>query len=88
MQYGIALKAKSYEEDNEWYWFNDSFLPGFRIPERVLPLLMAEWADDRGFCPDCNMDTHCHPINAKGYKYCTILFHDAIRPKWKLKDVV
>ena len=82
MQYSIILKNKVGEAE----WFDDSLLP-FMIPVRVLPLLMADWAEKRGFCQDCGLDTYCHPINEDGYKYCTILFYDAIKPKWKLRDV-
>lgn len=85
MQYKIILNNK---RKDDWFWFIDSFLPGIKVPEHVVPMLMLTFAEKRGFCKDCDMDSHCHPLNAEGNKFCTILLHDAVRPKWTLKDVV
>jgi len=84
MRYEIILRNKQGEAE----WFSETFLPNIIVPDRILPLLMADFADDYGLCNDCDMDTRCHPLNEEGYKYCTILFHDSIRPNWKLKNVI
>ena len=73
MQYSIILKNKA--GDAEWY--DDALLP-FMLPARVLPLLTADFAEKRGLCEDCGMDTHCHPINPDGSKYCTILLQETL----------
>lgn len=84
MIYWIDLIGKAEEP----YVFSDSFLPGIKIPERVIPKLRAEFADDMlDLCVLCDMDWKCHPIGAHGEKYCTIMFHDAIKPSWKLEEV-
>ena len=68
--------------------FEEALLPF--IPERVVKLTNAQHVDNElGLCELCDMDEHCHPINSEtGEKYCTVLFHDLIKPKWKIKQVV
>lgn len=84
MTYWIDLVGK----DGEAYIYEDSFLPGVLCPERVIPKLRADFADDvLDLCELCHMDRHCHPIGAQGEKYCTILFYDTIKPKWRLENV-
>jgi len=79
MQYSITLNPGA-------NWVNDSFLPGI-VPDQVIDLLTVQSADDFGLCKDCPLDSKCHVIGNDGTKYCLVLFHDAFRPKWKIKDV-
>jgi len=88
MQYEILLKGKKYDCDGEWGRFRESFLPGMKIKERLEPMLTVDFAEQFKLCDGCSMDTHCHPMKPDGSKYCTILLYDAVKPKWKLKDVV
>lgn len=84
IEYRITLKNG--EED--WY---EHF--GFRAPgvihERIIPMIMADFArKDLALCRNCDLDTHCHPINTHGHKYCTMLLHDAIKPSWNFEDIL
>jgi len=91
MQYWIWLVKKAHRnKDYDTYIFEESFLPGLRIPERVESLLTVKWVEENypHWCRECGMDDHPHPIRPDGSKFCTILFHDAVKPKWKLEDVV
>ena len=83
MQYEIMLLNKRTKEAE---WFSDAYLPGI-IPDRILPALTIDYAEKWGLCENCGMDTYCHPINEEGFKYCTILFHDRVKPRWKLSEV-
>ena len=82
---------------NYWLWLRrrtgggyvhqDSFLPGL-VPESVLAMLTILFADrELHLCPECSMASRCHVIGLDGTKYCTVLFHDAVRPQWRLEDV-
>lgn len=92
MQYSIQLKKKPFTEDyhEDWYWFDDYMLPGIQVPVRVEPMLTIDWVEKNypEWCSHCDMDWRCHPHNEHGKKYCTILFHDAVKPKWELEEVV
>lgn len=89
MQYSIILQGKNKDPE----WFNYALLPGF-IPEHVLNMMEALFVGrELGLCHDCPMACSCHVIwwdksYNHGKKLCTILFHDAVKPKWKLKNVV
>jgi len=67
--------------------FEDAFLPGI-IPERVLSMCRANFAYELGLCKHCEMAWRCHVIDSRGNKYCTILFHDVVKPGWKLEQVL
>jgi hypothetical protein len=60
----------------------------------ALRSLLADNAERLGLCEDCDMDTRNHVlIEEEGCPgtygvYCTVLFHDAFKCKWKLKEVV
>lgn len=87
MQYRIIIKGKNGEPVN----FEDAYLPGFYpVPDKLLPHLKSAWVDKHypEWCSECGLDDCCHPIAEDGSKYCTVLFHDAIRPPWKIEDVV
>lgn len=70
-----------------WIW-HEYNLFDFILPKEVRPLFMASTAHDLGLCEHCDLDHFCHPIDETGRKYCTVLFHDAIKPDWKLKDLI
>jgi hypothetical protein len=78
----------------------DSILPGF-IPDEVLAMMDVRFVKkELGLCTHCEMASHCHVIESRpedgdsGWrvspntgKYCTVLFHDAVKPNWKLEHV-
>lgn len=77
--------------------FEDSFLPGILISDRALENMRSDNVERLGLCKDC--PTHgaiCH-VGIYEYndyykwvqvKYCPILFNDALKPKWKVKELV
>ncbi|MCE5279407.1 MAG: hypothetical protein ABFD92_02160 [Planctomycetaceae bacterium] len=82
---------------NYWIWLcrrdgsrrvhRDSFLAGL-IPQRVIDMLTIAFADGLGLCHGCTMASRCHVIGPDGTKYCTVLFHDAVRPAWRIEAVL
>lgn len=88
MIYWIDLKSR-----RRWPYeiveFSDSILPGMAVPERLWSKMTARVAEDLGLCEHCEMGTHCHPIEwPSGRKFCTILFHDVVKPSWKFSRVL
>ena len=90
--YRIHLRGK----DGDPYYFHDSLLPGF-LPEHVIKLMDIIFvSQELDLCKECPMDCHCHVLvpvkphneNSPLNKLCTVLFHDAVKPSWKLEDVV
>ena len=82
---------------NYWLWLRkrngdpvvrrDNFLPGL-VPAAVLAMLTVAFADhELHLCGECTMASRCHVIGDDGTKYCTVLFHDAVRPAWPLERV-
>jgi len=67
-------------------YFVDSYLSAF-VPERVVKLMETQNSDDLGLCEHCTLNNSCHVIGIGGTKYCIVLFHDAFKPKWKIKDL-
>lgn len=82
MNYWIWLRRK----DGRPFVHHDNFLPGL-VPAHVVEMLTDRFAADLGLCGECSMASHCHVIDASGAKYCTVLFHDALRPAWRLESV-
>ena len=90
MRYYINLKKGTFE---------DYFLPGI-IPERVLQLMEANTVDEQlGLCAKCDVHgIRCHvmvqiPEDETHYeeaykKICPVLFHDVVKPKWKVSQVL
>ncbi len=75
-------------------YFEESILEFW--PPHVFDLMEANFVDDNmGICKGCEMACHCHvlvPIpNIAGCdsykKLCTVLFHDLVKPQWRLEDV-
>ena len=82
MLYSVILKNKGLPG-----WIEDSFFPGF-VPERVIAMMEILFVrEELGLCDDCPLDSTCHVIRDDGTKYCIALFHDAFKPKWKIKDL-
>jgi len=54
-------------------------------------LLLANTIDDLGLCKNCEFDCHCHILRkiARGTwdKLCSVLFHDLVKPPWKLEEL-
>jgi hypothetical protein len=74
--------------------FEDTFLPHI-LPERSLHYMRCEVVQSLGLCEDCEVSCKCHVImwtkrHGKdiGEKYCPVLFGDALRPAWKVKELV
>lgn len=69
----------------------------FQFKDRILKsvydfdLLLADLADELGLCKDCPFDCVCHvlrKINENTWdKLCSVLFHDLIKPPWKLEEL-
>ncbi len=85
MHYWIYLKKKG-----ELILFEDSLLPIY--PQRTIDLMEFNKVPTKiGMCHECNLDTRCHvmeEIDKGTYRsLCPILFHDVVKPSWKLKDI-
>ncbi len=85
MQYRVILRKGKY--DHRYY--HDYFLNGL-IPDHVLELMIANTVDEKmGICDGCEAAFHCHVIEEEtGKKYCPILFHDVVKPGWKVSQLV
>ena len=91
MHYSIILRDK---KTGEPYWFEDSILPGI-FPDSTFDAMLDSVVDSLGLCAKCDVaGARCHIIDESkdenGFcrKLCPILFHDVVRPKWRVKDVV
>lgn len=89
MQYSIVL---SNPKTGNAEYYDDVLLPGF-YPEHVFDLMVAGMVHkEMGICEHRDMACHCHVLHwideHKARKLCTVLFHDLIKPRWKLKDVI
>lgn len=86
MHYWILLKNKQ----GDAYHHFDNFLPGL-VPDSTLEIMNAivtAWPMDE-LCVACPLDCRPHVIELEsGRKYCTVLFHDAVKPRWRLEDLV
>lgn len=85
MTYWIYLKIKG-----EPVLFEDSLLDIY--PQRTLELMEFNKVPEKiGMCKECNLDTRCHVMveidKNTSMKLCPILFHDVVKPRWKLKDI-
>ena len=75
--------------------FNESLLPHIVAPDRAIQNMRAEVVDRLGLCVDCQVAFKCHVIiwvhkygREVGEKYCPVLFNDAVKPKWKVEELV
>ena len=89
MQYAIWLRSK---RTGEPVWHEDSILPGI-VPDHVLDLMITGVIRELGMCWQCPLAGHCHiMVHVPGESgmpgLCTVLFHDAVKPEWKLEEVV
>jgi hypothetical protein len=87
MQYWIYIAKNRQRQD--YKIVEEYFLPGFRIPERIENMITVAWVEKHfpDWCRHCGMDDKSHPISHDGSKFCTVLFHDAVRPDWRLENV-
>jgi len=95
MTYYIDLKKGKYD----YRVFSDYMLDGI-IPERTLELMEARNVDEKiGLCALCDVHgVRCHvmvkipdedtPYGESYKKLCPVLFHDVIKPKWKVSQVL
>jgi len=70
--------------------YSDYFLPGL-IPKHVLDMMLADYVDEElGLCAACEeLHCRCHVIEWEtGRKFCPILFHDVVKPKWAISQLV
>lgn len=88
MYYSVALKAPSYDEDTEWSFSEDNFIDNVIVPKEKEVLFKSETSEFLGLCGKCEMACCSHPLDEEGRKWCSVMFHDLIRPKWKLRDLV
>jgi hypothetical protein len=88
MIYGVMVRGK----DGYARWVYDSVLPGL-IPDHVFDAMVTDVVDDLGLCKLCDVQgARCHVFEEVqdgngGRKMCPILFHDVVKPKWKVEDV-
>ena len=58
------------------------------FPLRVLELTSSAMAHELDLCRSCPLDSRAHLIEEEaGTKYCPVLFHDVVKPSWKLSDL-
>ena len=83
MFYSIWLKDRKGEPFN----WEDGFLPGI-IPAHQIEHTACQFVEALGICKTCE-GTLAHVIEeGTGRKFCPILFHDLLKPKWKVRDLI
>ncbi len=83
MFYWVWLKDKR----GKPFIYEDSLLPGI-IPAHQIAHTSCEFVQKLGICRSCH-GAMAHVIEAEtGRKFCPILFHDVIRPGWKVQDLL
>ncbi len=85
MQYWIYLR-----KNGEPKLFRDSILDIF--PRRTFDLMEFNKVPEKlGMCDECNLNSHCHVMEEidefSSRLLCPILFHDVIKPPWKLSEI-
>ena len=88
MHYSIDLR----DSHGERYWFDDVILPGL-FPDATFDAMECQVVESLGLCAKCTEQCfHCHILDWIGEyrarKLCPILFHDVVRPTWKLSEIV
>lgn len=78
MNYGILT-------EKGWIW--EAIIDGL-LPYTNFNRITAQFAEEINLCQNCQMDCFAHPIDETGRKYCTMLFYDLVKPKWKLEQLV
>ncbi len=79
-------------DNREDVHFEDSLL----APNSDFDGMLSELCEESGLCEKCyeicNMNRRCHVMRKIGPttwdKLCPVLFHDAVKPKWKLRDLI
>lgn len=86
---GIQPHDKQSKRNGDWYYLHDYILPGI-IPDYVLEMMHDQFVrKEIGLCEGCEVAYHCHVIEEpSGRKFCPVLFHDAVKPSWKIEDLV
>ena len=85
MQYWIYLN-----KNGEPKLFQDSLLDIY--PKRTIDLMEFNKVPEKiGMCHECSLNCHCHvmeEIKEGTYRLlCPILFHDVVKPPWKLSEI-
>lgn len=82
-RYSVHVMAKGEEA-----LFEEAILPGI-YPARQIGHTFARFVESTlGLCETCEGRV-CHVIEeGTGKKFCPILFHDLVRPKWRVQDLV
>ena len=90
MRYWVDLWDRKKDEKYGVTRYSDYFLQGL-IPEYVLNMTLVSYVDEElGLCAACEeLPYKCHVIEWEtGRKFCPILFHDVVKPKWKISELV
>jgi hypothetical protein len=85
MFYSVLIRIR--KKDNLCVDFKDAIIDAF-LPYTNFERLSAQFADDMGLCKICHLDCFTHPHDEHGRKFCTVLFYDVVKPKWKLEQLV
>jgi hypothetical protein len=88
MHYEIMLRDKK----GEPYYYEDYILPGI-FPESTFEAMHCEVAESLGLCEKCDVQgARCHVlvhvVEYEFQKLCPILFHDVVKPRWQIAEIV
>lgn len=80
--------------DDDLVIFEEALLPGF-IPDAVVDMMRCERVErDLKLCRHvgCQQAYHCHVLLATKdphtyEKLCPVLFHDVVKPEWKVEEL-
>lgn len=95
MQYMVMIKKKTYNTDNDWFFYHDSLL----APDSDFDSILSSNCEELGLCEKCyetcDQSKHCHIMrkkvdeNGEYYdKLCPILFSDLVSLPFKVEDLV
>lgn len=81
--YGIWLSVK-----DRLIYFEEGILPGI-IPVHQLAQTYSSYVKEKlKLCSACGGSIGHVIEEVTGKKFCPILFHDLVRPKWRVGDIV
>jgi hypothetical protein len=86
MFYSVLLRIR--KKDNLIVDFKDAIIDTL-LPYTNFERLSAQFAEEElELCKTCHLDCFTHPLDEKGRKFCTVLFYDVVKPKWKMEQLV
>jgi hypothetical protein len=83
-------------------FFKDYYLDGL-VPHHVIDMMWDRFVDEElGLCENCHeVSNKCHVMQPNGEldygnpkpvtvyrKLCPVLFHDAFKPPWKIRELI